>query len=304
MSKRRKRPAPYHPRVWGAWMLIACGWLLARLPLRILVALGQAIGNLAFVVARSRRHITRVNLALCFPELDASAQQRLARDVFRHAGVSLCEQLVAWLNPRKPVARRFTVVGADHLRAAAAEGRGVLLVGAHFSCMDFASQALTQAVDIDVIYRANRNPAWEWLQVHGRQHYFDGVIERDDTRQVLRRLQAGRAIWYAADQDYGRKHSVFAPFFGIPAATITAGARLARFNDSPVLFIRQHRNLADLTWEVEIGAPIDGYPSGDDVADATRLNAIIEAAIRRDPAQYLWLHRRFKTRPAGEARPY
>jgi Kdo2-lipid IVA lauroyltransferase/acyltransferase len=304
MSKRRRRPAPYHPRVWGAWILIACGWLLARLPLQILVALGRTIGKLAFAVARSRRHITRVNLALCFPELDAPAQQRLARDVFRHAGVSLCEQLVAWLNPRKPVARRFTVTGAEHLRAAIAEGRGVLLVGAHFSCMDFASQALAQTIDIDVMYRANRNPAWEWLQVHGRQHYFDGVIERDDTRQTLRRLKAGRAIWYAADQDYGRKHSVFAPFFGIPAATITATARLARFNGSPVLFMRQHRNLADLTWEVEISAPIDGYPSGDDGADATRLNAIIEAAIRRDPAQYLWLHRRFKTRPAGEARPY
>jgi KDO2-lipid IV(A) lauroyltransferase len=288
----------------GAWALIACAWLLACLPLPLLIRFGEALGLVAFHVARSRRHITRVNVALCFPELHATAQQRLVRDVFRHTGVSLCEELVAWLNPGKRVAHRFTVTGVEHLQQAAAQGRGVLLVGAHFSCMDFVGQALAAVADIDVMYRANKNPAWEWLQVHGRRHYFGAIIERDDARQTLRRLQAGRTIWYAADQDYGRRHSVFAPFFGIPAATITATARFARFNRSPVLFMRQHRNLADLTWEIEISPPLEGYPSGDDLADATRLNAVIEAAVRRDPAQYLWLHRRFKTRPPGESRPY
>jgi len=304
MSKRRKRPAPYSPRVWGSWLLIACGWLFARLPLPVLIALGSALGQMAFALAPSRRHITRVNLALCFPEQTAEQRERLVRDVFRHTGVSLCELLVAWLNPGKPVAQRFTITGAEHLRAAAAEGRGVVLVGAHFSCMDFISQALSRAVDIDVMYRENKNPAWEWLQVHGRGRYFAGVIERDDTRQTLRRLKAGRTVWYAADQDYGGKHSVFAPLFGIPAATITATARLARFNRSPVLFMRQHRNLDTLTWEIDISPVIEGFPSGDDVADATRMNGIIEAAIRRDPAQYLWLHRRFKTRPPGEPKLY
>lgn len=304
MSRRRQRPAPFSPRVWGSWLLIACGWLLARLPLGLLIGLGGLLGGLAYRFAPARRHVTRVNIALCFPELDAVQQDHLVRRVFQHAGISVCELVIAWLNPRKPVAQRFTLTGAEHLRAAATQGRGVLLVGAHFSCMDFASQALAQAVDIDVMYRENRNPAWEWLQERGRRRYFAGVIERDDTRQTLRRLRDGRTIWYAADQDYGREHSVFAPFFGIPAATITATARLARFNGSPVLFMRQHRCLEKHTWEIEISPALQGYPSGNDVADATRLNAIIEAAIRRDPAQYLWLHRRFKTRPPGEPRLY
>jgi len=304
VSKRRKSHAPYHPRVWGAWLLIAFGWLLARLPLPVLLGLGRLLGALAFRLARSRRHVAQVNLALCFPEHDAGQQASLLRDVFTHTGVALCEQLVAWLNPHKPLAHRFTITGLEHLRAAAALQRGVVLVGAHFSCIDFISQPLSEAVDMDVMYRRNRNPAWEWLQVHGRRQYFKGVIERSDIRQTLRRLQAGRIIWYAADQDYGRKHSVFAPFFGVPAATITATARLARFNDSPVLFMRQHRDLATERWEIEFSPIIEGYPSGDDVADATRMNAIIEAAIRHHPAQYLWLHRRFKTRPAGEPKLY
>jgi KDO2-lipid IV(A) lauroyltransferase len=180
----------------------------------------------------------------------------------------------------------------------------VLLVGGHFSCIDFASQALSGLVDLDVMYRKNRNPAWEWLQVHGRRHYFDGVIERDDIRSALRRLKAGRILWYAPDQDYGPRHSVFAPFFGIPAATITATGRLARFNRSPVLFLRIHRDLERMAWEAEIGPVLDGFPSGDDVADAHRINGLVEAAVRRHPEQYLWLHRRFKTRPPGEPRLY
>ena len=123
-------------------------------------------------------------------------------------------------------------------------------------------------------------------------------------RQTLQRLKAGRTIWYAADQDYGPRHSVFAPFFGIPAASITATARLARFNRSPVLVVTHFRDLERRRWSVIFSEPVAGYPSGDDVADATRINAIIEAAIRKHPEQYLWMHRRFKTRPAGDSSFY
>jgi KDO2-lipid IV(A) lauroyltransferase len=304
MSKRRKGLAPYSPRVWGSWLLIACAWLSARLPLDVLLSLGSLTGRLAYFVARSRRHITRVNLRLCFPELDPPARQRLAREVFRHTGVGLAETLIAWLAPDREIDRHFTIEGLEHLAAASALGRGVLLVGANFSCIDIASQTVSRRAPLDVMYRRNRNPAWEWLQLTGRKRYFDRVIERDDTRQALRRLNEGHTLWYAADQDYGARHSVFAPFFGVPAATITATARLARFNRSPVLFLLVHRDLERRRWAVEISPPLEGFPSGDDVADATRINALVEEAVRRHPEQYLWLHRRFKTRPPGEKRPY
>ena len=137
------------------------------------------------------------------------------------------------------------------------------------------------------------------MQVSGRKRYFDGVIEREDTRQTLRRLKQGRAIWYAADQDYGAKHSVFAPFFGIPAATIVATARFARLNDSPVLMMTQIRDNKNMRWHITFYPVIEDFPSGDDKNDATRLNGLLEAVIREHPDQYLWLHKRFKTRPAG-----
>jgi KDO2-lipid IV(A) lauroyltransferase len=283
---------------------VGAAWLAARLPLAWLMGLGRAAGITAFHLARRRRRITDVNLTLCFPELSEAERRQLSRAAFVHAGVSLAEMILVWLNPRRRVDHRFTLSGLEHLQQARAAGRGVILLGGHFSCIDIVSQPLAAATELDVMYRETRNPVWEWLQVQGRRHYFDGVIERTDTRQVLRRLKAGRVIWYAADQDYGRKHSVFAPFFGIPAATITATARLARFNDSPVVLMTPYRDLDSLTWEVRFHPALEGFPTGNDVADATRINTVIEAAIRARPEQYLWAHRRFKTRPQGEPRPY
>jgi KDO2-lipid IV(A) lauroyltransferase len=268
------------------------------------MALGRVLGRAAFHLARSRRHVADVNLSLCFPELSEPERQSLIRHNFAHVGVGLVETMIAWLNPQRPIYERFTVTGAEHLQRAQQFGRGVLIISAHFTCIDIGSQPLSRAARVDVMYRENKNPVWEWLQVRGRRHYFEGVVERGNLREALQGLKTGKGLWYAADQDYGPKHSVFAPFFGIPAATITATARLAAFNGSPVLFLTQSRDLKKLTWHMDISPPIDGFPGGNEIADATRINALIETAVRAHPEQYLWMHRRFKTRPPGEQRPY
>jgi Kdo2-lipid IVA lauroyltransferase/acyltransferase len=304
MSKRRPRVKIYSPRVWGWWLAVALAWLIARLPLAWVIGLGQGLGLAGYRLARARRRITEVNLALCFPDLDAVERQRLTRESFRHTGVSVAELMLAWLNPGRPLDHRFTVTGVEHLTAAQSLGRGVILLGGHFSCMDIVAQSVAARVKIDVMYRENKNPVLEWLQVRGRGHYFDTVIERDDMRQTLRRIKSGHTVWYAPDQDYGPRHSVFAPFFGVAAASITATARLARLNDSPVVFMSQYRDLEHLTWELRFHPALEAFPSGDDVADATRINAVIEQAVLEHPEQYLWAHRRFKTRPPGVPSPY
>jgi len=304
MSKRKPRPKIYSPRVWGTWLLVGLGWLIARLPLRVLMGLGRLLGRASYHLAPARRHITEVNLALCFPELDAAERERLARRTFEHVGVGALEVMVPWLNPRRDLTARTTLRGVEHLREAQALGRGVVLVGGHFTAIDIVSQAVTRAVDIDVMYRENKNPVWEWLQVTGRRRYFPGVIERADARTILGRLKAGRTIWYAPDQDYGARHSVFAPFFGVPAASITATSRLARFNDSPVVLISHFRDWDTLTWSVQFSPMLEDFPSGDELADATRINQLVEREVRRHPEQYLWVHRRFKTRPDGAPKLY
>ncbi len=299
-SRRKPTPHIYSPMVWPTWFFVGLAWLIAHLPVPWVFQLGRITGILAYHIAGSRRAITEVNLARCFPELDDAERKRMCRQVFIEICTGALELMIPWLNPGKSLKDRFQVTGREHLDAAVAEGRGVVLVGAHYAVMDVISEPLGEMQIIDVMYRYNNNPVWEWLQVSGRKRYFDGVIERDDTRQTLRRLKQGRAIWYAADQDYGPKHSVFAPFFGIPTATIVATSRFARLNDSPVLMMEQKRDWARCGWDIEFSPVLENFPSGDDEADAARLNGLIEASIRKHPCQYLWLHKRFKTRPAGE----
>jgi KDO2-lipid IV(A) lauroyltransferase len=303
-----KPSALYTPRCWPVWCLLAVAWLISRLPLAAVIATGRIAGRALYALSgplrASRRQITDTNIALCFPHLPALERRALARDSFIHTAIGALEITQPWLNPGRDLSPRIHLHGLEHLQTAAAQGRGVLLVGGHFTAIDIVSQGLHKAVNMDVIYRKNRNPAWEWLQRRGRQRYFEAVIERRDTRQILRRLKSGHIVWYAADQDYGARHSVFAPFFGVPAATITATARLAEFNRSPVVFMSNFRHLDSLTWSVHFSPALEHYPSGDPVADASRINQIIEDAIREHPEQYLWMHRRFKTRPGGAGSVY
>jgi len=299
---RHAPPPPYYaPAVWPAWIAIGIGWCIARLPIPALFFVGRLVGRLLFHLARSRRQAAATNLAMCLPHLDAATRHQLLRDNFVHTALGALEAMLPWLNPARDLTPRIDVRGTEHYAAALGKGRGVLVLAAHFTTMDVISQPMARLGSFDVMYRYNKNPAWEWLQLTGRKRFFDGVIEREDIRQVLKRLKAGRAIWYATDQDYGRKHSVFAPFFGVPAATITATSRFARLNESPVLFMTTARDLERQRWSITFHPALTGFPSGDDLTDATRLNGLIEGFILERPEQYLWMHKRFKTRPEGKA---
>lgn len=304
MSNRRPPPHIASPRVWGAWCLVGVGWLVARLPLALLFPLGKQLGRLLFRCGGRRRRITETNLGLCFPDLGPSEMQALAGRVFEAMTLGVLELCLIWLNPGRDLRRRVRVEGEHLFQSALSQGRGVLLLGGHFAALDICAPALGSLGPVDALYRRNRNPVWERLQVRGRRRCFHAVLERQDVRGALRTLKAGRTLWYAPDQDYGPKHSVFAPFFGIEAATITAPARLAAANQTPVLMLIQHRDYAARTWTMRFEPPPPSFPSGDEREDAAAVNRAIEAAVRKHPEQYLWLHRRFKTRPPGEERLY
>lgn len=175
-------------------------WLLARLPMRWIFALGKTIGVFGYHLARSRRRIAEVNIAKCFPTLDAEQRQQLVRANFRHTGMGVVEMALPWLNPRRDLSAHYRVEGLEYLHQAHDQDRGIVLVGAHYTTIDVTSQFLSKLGFVDVMYRRNKNPVWEWLQTQGRRHHFDGVVERSDMRQTIKRLKAGRAIWYAADR--------------------------------------------------------------------------------------------------------
>lgn len=284
------------PKYWLSWLLVGCAWIIARMPLSWVLALGRGFGHLAFYAANSRRRIAEVNIKLCFPELTDTQRARMVKDNLLHTGMGLAEATIPWMNPQRDLRPHMTLTGLEHLQAAQSAGQGVLLLGGHYTCIDITCQPLGDQ-DMDVMYRQNKNLVWEWLQVRGRQRFFGEVVERGDVRKTLRLLKSGRTLWYAPDQDYGRKHSVFAPFFNIPTATIRATSRFANANKSKVLMVSVYRDNHRAHWSLDFSPVLEHFPSGDDLTDARHINELLEQEIRKHPEQYLWVHRRFKTRP-------
>ena len=293
------------PCYWLTWIGLFLMWLVARLPYAFQLMLGRLLGSLAYYLARERRHVCEVNLKLCFPELSQSEHHKLVKKTFSSNGIGLVETAMAWFGDPEVFRPMVKVSGLENIELALAEGRGVLLLCAHFSTLDFGGLMISMFKDIDATFRPNKNPLFDAAMMNGRLRFCDRIFDRKNVRGAMRSLKSGHILWYAPDQDYGAKYSVFVPFFGHPAATITATARFAKVNNSPVIFCSHYRNEDNSGYHLYFGKQLENYPSGDEVADASTINQLIEGAIRKQPDQYLWLHKRFKTQAAGKAaRPY
>lgn len=293
-----------HPRHWPSWIAIAVLRIIAALPFRAKLFAGKFFGLLAYRLAKKRRHITETNIRICFPELDNDQQIQLVRDVFIQNGIGFFEIAWSWWAQPQEIEGRYTIENLDLLHEAQADGSGVLLVGAHFVHLDLCGAMLIQHAKINPIYRRNNDPVFEKIITKGRKRNFPLVMERSNMKAITRELRAGTALWYAPDQDFNHRQSVFAPFFGQQASTLTATARLSKLGKAKVLGLFHYRDPNTHHYRI-VFKPIDStFPTGDDVQDATLVNQMIEAAIREEPAQYMWVHRRFKTRPPGEPAVY
>lgn len=286
------------PALWPTWLWVSLLRTLVKLPYSWQVHIGVFFGWLLYHIARDRRHVTEINIGMCFPDLTPQQQQKRVRAVFQHNGIGLMEAAMAWWAPETWFKDRVTLKGNQHLDKALSQGKGVIMLGAHFSTLDLGGLLFSFFYPLNTLYRPNNNAFLDQIICNGRAR-FTRNIDRSDFRSVIRKLKANEIIWYAPDQDFGMKQSVFVPFFGVPAATLTATTRLAKLNGSPVLMLAQHR-LANGTYELELFPVIEPFPTGDEVADATRINSEIERAIRKDPEQYMWVHRRFKSHPKGK----
>ncbi|HVF36080.1 MAG TPA: LpxL/LpxP family Kdo(2)-lipid IV(A) lauroyl/palmitoleoyl acyltransferase [Candidatus Saccharimonadia bacterium] len=293
-----------HPRHWPMWLGVAALWLLAQLPLPLQRAVGAAIGALAHVFARARREIAALNIALCYPELDADGRASLLERCFRSLGIGVFEFVRAWWGPLGALPRNSTFEGVEHIRAATAAGRGVILLSGHFMTLELCGRLLCGHVPVAGMYRRHGDPVLEWSVKRGRLRYAAGMFARDELRAAVRHLKAGGILWYAPDQDMRGKDVVFAPFFGVPAATITATHQLARLSGAAVIGFFHRRRADGRGYEIRIEPPLPDFPSDDPVADAAAVNALIERMVREAPDEYLWIHRRFKRRPEGEPRLY
>ena len=299
MGKRTNRPTRLSdPRLYPSWIGVGVRCLVGRHSANFLLATGRGLGHLAWRLAKRRSHIARTNIRLCFPELTPEEQENLARRSVVSTGEAILEMAGSFSNHRIDLDKRLVIKGMEHIEQARADGKGVLLLGMHFNSIDVGSRLLGYLMDFYAVYRPNDNRVIDRLINQGRGNYLKGNVPRSDIRQMIRLLRNGEVLWYAPDQDYGIAHAVFVPFFGIPAATITATSRIARMGKARVIPTAHYR-LPGGRYQIEFGPPLENFPSGDDEADTARINQTIEHYVRKHPEQYLWVHKRFKHQPDG-----
>ena len=270
--------------------------LLAAMPPALGVAMGRLLGTLLFYTASSRRLVCERNISVSFPELTPSEQKKLVKECFIQNGVGLTETGWSWHRPIGFIDDKVVVTGQELLDAAKQNQRGVLLLCPHYSMLDLVAPLIHAVVGQFVIsYRPNDNPTFDQVVRRGRTRYAE-LVDVRALREIIEHLKQGDIVWFGPDQDMGPKGSVFAPFFGRPACTVTTPPRLARISGAVSLFLDLHRDMRGVYHLSFVPMP-DNYPCNDEVENACQLNQRIEKTLRNHPSQYMWMHKRFKTNP-------
>ena len=277
---------------------------VARLPQSLLLAMSSLLAWLLLPLMAERRRIAGINIALAFPELDVGARRRLLGDNLREAVMGGFELLRAWYAPDSRLHDAVRIEGLEHLQAAKDAGQGVLLFTGHFTQTELASWLLKRATGGSVrgVVRRHNSACIEAMFERARQRIFGATLAKKDVRGLLRSLQAGDWVVYSADQDFNYQHA-FVPFFGMQAATLTGTADLVRRSGARMLPFWFHRD-ADGRYQLRIEATWSGWIEAEPAASAAIYMRELECVVREHPAQYLWVHRRFKTRPPGETPVY
>lgn len=299
-----RSPRLYAPRYWPTWLGVALLWCLTRLPYRLQLGAGRALGLLLWLVGGRRKRITQTNIDLCFPDLPPPQRARIARENFASMGIAVLEMGMSWWASERRLRRLVTIEGLEHLETALQAGHGAIVLSAHFTTMEIGGRLLALFTPVSVLYREHKNAAMEYVISRGRAGFTREPMLRDNLLGMRRSLRGNLPVWYAPDQDFGIGKGLFVPFFGIPAATITATSTLAKMAHSPVVPFYQTRLPGARGYRLTLLPALADFPGADVTQDTRRINAQLEAMIRSQPEQYLWAHRRFKTRPPGMAPVY
>jgi len=283
-------------------LLLGVLWLFHILfPYRFKLRVYAVLGRPACLLSRSRRDIAQVNLSICYPEMTCAERDDMVRRNFEHFVISFLEVSISRWGKADGRLDDVTFLGAEHLDNAMAQGKGVILVGAHFATIELGAALVRQYLGRDqplhIVYREQKGTLFNAHMHRGRLRHVDSCINSKNSRQIVKAIRAGQIIWYAADHDHGIKNAVFAPFFGHPAATLTTTSSLAKISGTPVVMMGNYRKRDGTGYCVKFHPQLAQFPSDDSLRDASRVNQMIEAAISVEPEQYMWVHRRFKTQP-------
>lgn len=292
-----------HPRYWLSWFWLALIRLIGLLPYPFLFAISAVLGELLFILVRSRARITLVNLRLCLPELSEQERRRIAR---RHFRLLLCSGLTIgtmWWASKARLSRLVRIEGIEHLDNAQQQNQGIILLAPHFVALDSSGLALSKDRAVTSMYQIHKNPVFEYVSLKQRTRFGAELFDRKaPLTRLIRNIRTGQPFYYLPDQNAGAKNGIFVPFFGIQASTYSTLGKITQAGRAVVIPYANR-----MTWHgiiTTLSAPLSDFPTGDARADTTRMNLEVEKMVRRTKADYLWSHKRFKRRPEGEPDVY
>jgi KDO2-lipid IV(A) lauroyltransferase len=281
-------------------------WVLHFLPFRLLSVFGCGLGWLFYHFGKHRRHVVEINLALCFPELDDTQRTALAKAHFQALGRSFLDRSLLWWSSPQRLRALIHLEGEENIRDLLQAGTAVIFLAPHFIGFDAGGAILGMSFDSVGVYSKQKNKVFDRLVLRGRRRFRDHIMlsRQEGVLSTIKAMRSGRPLRYLPDMDFGRRDAIFVPFFGVPAATITGLSRLARVAKAKVVLVTPRLLPGGAGYHVNVSPPWTDFPTDDVEADTRRMNAAIEEIARTMPEQYYWVHRRFKTRPQGEASYY
>ena len=294
----------WHPRFWPMWINLGILRTIALFPYRSQILLGSVFGKIIQILSQKRQRVADINLQLCFPEKSVAERNKIRNASFRNLGIALLEMSMCWWWSEDRLRSLVEIRGREHIEAVLDSGRGVILITGHFTSLEIGARLFTLSMPLQAMYRTQKNRLFDSYLYTRRKSYLENAISRKNTRQMIRGIKKLIPTWYAPDQNFPNEKNVFVPFMGVQTATISAGSRIAQSSGGAMLPFYPERKKDGSGYIIWIEPPLADFPSGDDVRDATAINASIEKFVRQNPEQYLWIHKRFKTRPPGEPAIY
>ncbi|HEY6454355.1 MAG TPA: hypothetical protein VIY90_03635 [Steroidobacteraceae bacterium] len=284
----------FAPRYWPTWLGLGVLRLIQLLPHPLLLAVGRVIGRLVRRLPVHYVQVARCNLSLCLPQLSGAQRERVLDEHFEALGMGLCESALTWWGSDADIVRLSRIEGIEHLRHALERGRGAILLTAHFTTLEIGARVLNTEVPLNAMHKRPKNALLAHFFERHRGRHALRIFSRDNVRGMVRALRDNECVWYAPDQSYRKKGAAMVRFFGVPAATNVFTSRLATLTGAQVLFVGHERLPGNAGYRIALRpAPAD-YPSGSAVHDAETFHRFVECEVRRNPAQYWWIHRRFK----------
>ena len=290
----------WHPRFWPMWISFGLLRIAALFPYSAQLFMGKILGRFFQLTSRSRQRTVDTNLQLSFPDKPKAERDKIKNECFQNIGIALLEMAMCWWWSEKRLKPLVEIRGQEHIDAVFKTGRGVILLTGHFTSLEIGGRLFTLTIPLQAMYRAQKNPLFDSYLYTRRNSYLTETISRNNSRRLIKSIKNLVPTWYAPDQNFPNEKNVFAPFMGVQTATISASSRLAQSSGAAMLPFYPERKPDGSGYIIWVEPPLENFPSGDDVSDATEINASIEKFVRMNPAQYMWIKKRFKTRPAGE----